>query len=401
MRTTTVSLGVALIAISGFAYACSAVTADSAFLGGADSPNPSAGSTADSGATGFGPSSSKPGDLAPVDNAVIMVHAAKAQSFRLCFKNALDRLPQPDSQVMPDANVVGVEVGSAVRIGPLKGAPGDVLLFEEPLIRAYYPQFGGAGVGPSCNALLANQSLGNLAVNLGTVTTDLSKGVHLLVVRGCSANTLVRSFSVAECGATWTPTGGNLSVKEITLPGATRPSNGILPAHVVNLSQPLDSTKAGRNLVVSFGDLSKPDTDLVNVATNPALFPDSQGQDQSAQLAYPTGDDSVYASLGFRVSLVDPAGAGTSTKVLDESLASIQSQSSPRDVPPTYYAAASNYALLILGDPAAKLPDGGPDTDDRRNLHILAVPVIDPKDDAGTDSGTAPTPSDGGTATTP
>jgi hypothetical protein len=93
-----------------------------------------------------------------------------------------------------------------------------------------------------------------------------------------------------------------------------------------------------------------------------------------------------------------PAGA---TTLLDESLARIQSLSSPRDVPPTYYAAASNYALLLLGDPNAKLADGGADTDDRRRLHFLAVPVIEPKTDGGADGvdgGSSP-PEDGGPAT--
>jgi hypothetical protein len=80
------------------------------------------------------------------------------------------------------------------------------------------------------------------------------------------------------------------------------------------------------------------------------------------------------------------ADGGTATKQLDESLARIQKLSSPRDLPPTYYAAASNYALLLLGDPSATVLDGGP-SDDRRGLHFLAVPVIDPKDDAGTDGG--------------
>ena len=72
------------------------------------------------------------------------------------------------------------------------------------------------------------------------------------------------------------------------------------------------------------------------------------------------------------------------------------SHSGSRDVPPSYYGAASNYALLLLGDPDAKLQDGGPDKDDRRNLHFLAVPVIAPKGDAGTDE-----PADGGAAPGP
>ena len=54
----------------------------------------------------------------------------------------------------------------------------------------------------------------------------------------------------------------------------------------------------------------------------------------------------------------------------------------------SYYRSASNYALLLLGDPThkPKLAGGGdnPAYNPRRALHILAVPVLDPtKQDAG------------------
>ena len=54
---------------------------------------------------------------------------------------------------MPNANVVGVEVGSAVRIAPLKkGAPGVVYLLSEPVIRASYPP--GVTNGPTCDTMI-------------------------------------------------------------------------------------------------------------------------------------------------------------------------------------------------------------------------------------------------------
>ena len=397
-RTTRLGLCGALIAISVGAYACGSL-GDASSLGGRDN-EPVGKPGADGAAT---PSNVGPvgPDLTPVDNAVILVHAAKAQSFRLCFEKEGDRLPQPDSQVMPEANVVGVEVGSAVRLGPLRGAPGKVLLFDEPLIRVFYPAFGGPGSGATCDQLIANPKLGALAVNLGAVTTDLSKGVHLLVVKGCQGDTQLRTFSTAECGADWTSAKGNLRVQEITLPGAKRPSEGILPAQVVNLSQPLEGIRGSRNLVVSFGDLGMASGQQV-VVTNPPLFPTKE-QNSAAQLAYTSSDIAIYETVGFRVSLVDPSGGGDGgarTVVLDESLARIQKLSSPRDVPPSYYSAASNYALLLLGDPEAKLPDGGPDNDDRRNIHLLAVPVIEPKGDGGTDGGSGE-PQDGGAAPSP
>jgi hypothetical protein len=408
MRTRT-TLGL-LLAVSGALYACG-----SASLSGFDgsSPSTTGGGSEDGPDAGFGaaaaPKASGDTGLVPVDNAVILVHAAKAQSFRLCFENESDRRPQPDSEVMPQANVVGVEVGAAVRLGPLRGAPGMVYLFEEPLIRAFYPAFGGAGQGPTCKNLLENMNLQTLAQPLGRIDTDLSTGVHLLAVRGCSSDSLgLQKRTVAECGADWTAKAGNLSVKDITLSGAMRPSPGILPAQVVNLSQPVESARGTRPLRISFGDLVTPGATQATVALNPPVFGNAQPP-QPAALTYDATDTAIYASVGFRVTLGPLAGGGPDagtggTTLLEESLARIQKLSSPRDVPTTYYAAASNYALLLLGDPNAKLPDGGVDSDDRRNLHILAVPVIEPKDDTdgghGTGNGAGGGAVDGGSAPT-
>lgn len=398
MRTT---LGL-LLAVSGALYACGSAGlsgfGDSAGTGF----NPVPGSDAGSGATVASPMAGADNGLVPVDNAVILVHAAKSQSFRLCFEKEADRRPQPDSDVMPQANVVGVEVGAAVRLGPLRGAPGMVYLFEEPLIRAFYPAFGGAGQGPTCKNLLENSNLQKLAQPLGTITTDLSHGVHLVVVRGCPSDSPLQKHTASECGDGWTAATGNLSVTDITLSGAKRPSPGILPAQVVNLSQPLEGSRGARPLLIGFGDLVTPGASQAAVALNPQVFGSAQPP-QPASLGYDSADTAIYATVGFRVSLEPLSGAGPdggTTTLLAESLARIQKLSSPRDVPPSYYAAASNYALLLLGDPNAKLADGGADMDDRRNLHFLAVPVIEPKSDNDGGTGTGSGDSDGGSAPT-
>jgi hypothetical protein len=384
--TRTIGLCTTLVALAGFAFACG-----SSMVALDDGPGGASG-IMDGGSSGDLPPLNSVG-TGPVGDAVILVHAAKTQSFRLCFKNELARRPQPDSQVMPEANVVGVEVGSAVRLGPLAGAPGEIFLFDEPSIRAVYPQFGGAGAGPTCDNLLDSNSLSQLAVSLGRIDTDLSTGVHLLVVRGCPRNGLLRSYSVAECGETWTEANGNLGITEIALSGAERPKSGTLPAQVVNLSQPLDGTRADRDVVISFGDLSDAGAPLVTVTTNPKLF-GAAAPNAPVQLQYASEDPAVFASAGFRIVL-KPAGdgGGPETTVLDQTLERIQELSAPREVPPTYYAAASNYALLLLGDPDAKLDDGGADTDDRRRLHFLAVPVIETRSGDGADGGQ---PLDGG-----
>jgi hypothetical protein len=388
-----VAYGTTVLALAGFGVACGMSSADSA-LGGRNNDPSSGGSGSDA--------SAPPGALdpnagaVPVDNAVILVHAAKSQAFRLCFRNELDRRPQPDSDVMPEANVVGVEVGRTIRLGPLRGKPGEVFLFDEPLIRAVYPQFGGAGQGPTCESLLsASNPLSKIAVSLGTIDKDLRTGVHLLVVRGCPGNGPLRTYSAAECGETWTAKDGNLGVTEIELRGAKPPMPGTLAAQVVNLSQPLESAKGPRDVVVTFGDLATANAPLVPVATNPKLF-DTATLPPPTELRYAADDAAIYGSSGFRITLVDKtAGGAPSSVVLDQTLEQVQSISAPRELPSTYFAVASNYALLLLGDPAPKLLDGGPDTDDRRGLHFLAIPVIEPKADAGVDAG--PTePLDGG-----
>ena len=386
--------GTTVLALVGFGVACGMSSADSAL--GRSANDPGAGSSRPDGG-GFAPSATDPNAGAvPVDNAVILVHAAKSQAFRLCFRNELDRRPQPDSDVMPEANVVGVEVGRTIRLGPLRGAPGEVFLFDEPLIRAVYPQFGGAGQGPTCESLLsASNPLSKIAVSLGSIDKNLKTGVHLLVVRGCPGNGPLRTYRTAECGETWTPASGNLGVTEIELRGAKPPTPGTLAAQVVNLSQPLDSAKGERDVVVSFGDLATANAQLTSVASNPKLF-ETATLPSPTELRYASDDPAIYGSTGFRISLVDKtAGGAPPTVVLNQTLEQVQSISAPRELPSTYFAVASNYALLLLGDPAPKLLDGGPDTDDRRGLHFLAIPVIEPKADGGVDAGPRP-PADGG-----
>lgn len=322
-------------------------------------------------------------DLGPTDNGVIIVHAAGAPSFRLCFGNDLDRLPTPDSELMPAANVVGVEVGSAVRIPPLKGAPGEVLLFSEPLIRALYRP---GTPGPTCKELLDDPGASIKPLTIGKIDTSLATGVHLLVVSGCAKKSLVKTYSKEECGASYDDETGNLTVTALELKGTFRKSDGELPSQVIHLSQPLESFRGERPLTVSFGEVGDAGAPHTAAATNPALG--GPPADFATPPTFDPTDIGVYAKLGFRVS-VD----GTTLK--EQTMANVQVLSAPRDVPTTYYAVASNYVLLLLGDPAPKLEDGGADPSERRNLHLLAVPVIQPQEDGGAPDGGS-TVEDGG-----
>src|SRR5205823_5022149 len=97
-------------------------------------------------------------------------------------------------------------------------------------------------------------------------------------------------------------------------------------------------------------------------------------------------DDAVFAAQGFRVAIRgEDAGADAGASFfVDTSLAEVQALSAPRDLPGDYYRAASNYVLLLLGDPSVppRLVDGGsnPAFDARRGVHLLAVPVVAPND---------------------
>lgn len=323
---------------------------------------------------------SQNGALAPTQTGVIVVHAAGVRSFRLCFENMPDLLPQPDAIAMPEANVVGVEVGSAVRIDPLSAPPGRVFLYEETVIRALYPAFGAPGRGPSCGELL--QSSGPEAIEVGAITSDLSQGVHLLIVRGCPKAAPLRPYSTRECGTDYLESVGNLAIQERLLQPSLRPSASQLPVQVVHLSQALESARASKLIDVRFGDLSN-DAAMVDVSEAPPLFGDPQPSTPRT-LDYAPDATAAYATHGFRVTLVDPGAIGAAgAVVLDQSLAAVQKLSAPRAIPPLYYAQASNYVLLLLGDPTPTLKDGGVDDDPLRSLHFLAVPVVAPEKDAG------------------
>jgi hypothetical protein len=235
------------------------------------------------------------------------------------------------------------------------------------------------------------------AVALGDVTADLSNGVHLLVLSGCSADTLLRAKSTAECGEDYDAKRGNLRLRVMDLPMHARTA-GTLGVDVIHLSEAIERQRSDRHLTVAYGPLSTPDASAAEdasvddasvddasvaegstVAIDPTLFvaPDGAANVAVLDLDVRAASASVYRSRGFRVSFVDD-DAGTAEPVLAEALESIQYLSAPTSIPTTYFGAPSNYYLLLLGDPAPRLSDGGVDTDPRRRPHLLAVPVADP-----------------------
>jgi hypothetical protein len=375
MRHAKSTLGWAVFSalLVGGAVACAASDAATFLDKGSQAPG-----AADAGEFGAREPTSN-ADLGPTDNGVIIVHAAGAPAFRLCFSNELDAQPTPNSELMPDANVVGVDVGSAVRVGPLKGPPGEVFLFSESLIRQSYPPGGG---GPSCKQLLESTPPYPYT-RLGTVEANLSRGVHLLVVRGCGPKNPIHAYTKVECGTDYDAEKGNLGLTRLEVLGTNRTSDNELPAQIVHLSQPLESYRDKRSFRVTFGDLTASPTAHNSKAENPTL-----NGEPLAFVTPPTfqaTDIAAYNKLGFRVVVDDTNGQGK--VVAEQSLADVQRLSAPREIPPTYYSLASNYVFLMLGDPAVK-DDAGVGFDERLMLHLLAVPVITrpTAGDAGTDA---------------
>mgnify|MGYP001268533353 CR=1 FL=1 len=394
-KVTVRALALGLLVLGG---AACAMDAASAFEASKGSPGDADGGASREAANDLGGAPAFQG--APTATGVVLVHAASFPAFRLCFEGQEGLQPQPNSKIMPDANVVGVEIGSLVRIDPLV-ASGKVYVINEADVRSP----SGDATAPTCGDLLGIPKRGPKTLTRDNhyheVKTRLTRplgqaGVQVLAITGCGSQAFLNTLDnapggtnapSAHCGADWNPTSGNLDVKIVdlspTAEGATATS---LPVQLFHMSPAIEAFRtASGSLEVTFGPLSKVKPRAV--ATG-ALF--TGGEQESLALDQTT--PAVYGATGFEIAVTSPAGSSRT----EQSLASIQELSSPRDLPTTYYRAASNYALILLGDPAHKptLDGGGPNPEynPRRAVHLLAVPVLDPTRaaDAGADA------SDGG-----
>lgn len=341
------------------------------FANGDESPSPDAGSGAP-----FGDGGRPPGDLSA--RGVILVHAASFPSFRLCFSGLLDQLPQPDSRIMPEANVVGVEIGSLVRLDPMT-APGTVYVIPEKDVRT------DPGDPPkSCRTLIGD---GNAGTKKGELDLDLDyhvagrideplghHDVTVLAITGCGAKGFLNIVGAASatCGADWDPGSGNLVARAFDVPLSDRASQNALPVQLFQMSHELAAGvgEAG-TLSVTFGKLG-PDAGAPGQSVpSGALY---EGGEPTT-LTLDQTNASVYASTGFRIT------AGSNAAV-EQSLASVQELSSSQDLPTQYYRVASSYALLLVGDPShtPTTPGGDPNPsyNPRRAIHLLAVPIVDP-----------------------
>jgi hypothetical protein len=326
-------------------------------------------------------------------NAIVLVHAASFPAFRICFENAQDELPQPSADLMPESNVVGLDVGTALRFPARSEILGRAFVYLESSLRALYPLDGD---GPTCAKLLTT-SIGAEALFVGEITESLARGVHALVLGGCRGTTADPTAGPERCGDDWSAASGNLRLRTIPLPAYARYDETRLPLQLLQLSPSLDRRAAGRALGLAVGTIDAGADALPTPIVEGAARLGVPVPTPPVQLAY-AADLGSFATTGVFVTLGDtigdagaPLDAGQASEprelVLAQSLADIQRRSSPRSVPPDWFATASSYVVVSLGDLDPRTADGGPDDDPRRALHLLAVPLGTPDAGIAADAG--------------
>lgn len=333
-------------------------------------------------------------------SGVVLVHAAAFPAFRLCFENYPDLVPQPDSAVMPEANVVGVEVGSVVRLPPLETPPGAVYVVDQREVRTSSRD----PLDRKCGALLADTKY--VSINrhyqlAGRVDRPLGVGhADVLAITGCGGAAWMNELAIPTTGCTaYDPKSGSLQALAIPLATTVPTTADRLPIEVVHLAPRLDDAArgAGEVLDLSFGALDRGGSGRLGQAV--AVAPRFGELEAPTVLAVPPNDAAVFGSHGFRIALrrpgirsgdagspaTDPDGGDeVASFVIDQSLADVQSLSLPQTVPTSYFGSPSNYVVFVVGDPriTRALPDGGANAafDPRLGVHLLAVPVKDDRD---------------------
>ncbi len=400
-RPSVLRLG-ALFVLAGAAAACAASAADSL---GYDGTSPSGENP--KGDAGGSSSGSVTSDV----DGVIVVHASRnLPAFRVCFGNRPNLAPLPDSKLMPQSNVVGVEVGAAVHVGALHDRFDDVVDGGKPDTGTNKVDGGSdSGVVPANDAGVkdgggSGGDAGIVATKLyvfredalrfrsqlcGDLVKDASlqankdywaldlaqtgslftqQGVYLVSVEGCTAAS-DPLLTAATCGKSYVAGQANLSASVIQLT-APRNEGGAFFAQSLVLSSPVrDAVSKGQTAGVYFGEIAG---NLERFDGENKLL-DHEVQPPSPQrFAFPDALTS-YETYGFRAKI------GTTT--VDQTLARTQELTNPAILPSAFYRLPSNFVVLVLGDPAVS-----PKTDPGLGLHLLAIPVRDP--DTFTDGGT-------------
>lgn len=340
-----------------------------------------------------GPTSPIDAGAVPISaNGLVLVHAASFPAFRICFDGTPEEQPIPAADLMPASNIPGLEMGTALRVAPRSRALGNAYVYREEILRTFY--FPSPESGPNCAALRKATTLEYFQVATGL--PNLSTGVHLLVLQGCGTAAIDPLASTERCGNEWSGSKGNLTLTTISVDAFNRPSMGGIPIQLVQLSRDLDQRARTQLLGLSFGvlDGSAPPPIVEGAVPLGTPVPDPPVSFDSQTELADFDTKGVFVTLGAPIDdagkpTTDAGDAGPRTVLLAQSLADIQRRSSPRTLPPEWFATASSYVVLSVGEIDPKNPDGGPG-DERRGLHLLAIPLASP------DGGSPPVISDGG-----
>ncbi len=344
-------------------------------------------------ASGFGPPSSDAsagfdaGGALPVSEGILVVHGASLPALRLCFTRRRADPPIPLDVIMPESNVVGIDVGAVVRLPNLDGDVGDVVAFPERELRGQLTTTDGGAITSrySCGDLLDSSTFAASALAFGPASADLSRGVSVLALLGCQGSGKDARASKARCGASWTPELGNLEVVARRIKAEGRASLATLPVQIVQLSPSLDVRATGASLALRLeeGDAGVQD-EIAAVFALGAPTPQVP-----RELALPARGALDYGATTLVIDVLRPTtgsndGGVLRERVLAQSLEEIQRLSLPEGLPPAFWSSVSSFLLLSVGELVAdgELPDAG--RDPRSRLHLLAVPLAaTPARDAG------------------
>jgi hypothetical protein len=391
--------------------ACAASDAASSLSGGpgertGDGGAPSASSSSSGGSSGSGDAAPNPGGKPDVEG-VIVVHASpNLPAFRVCFDGYGQYSARPANNTMPQSNLPGIDVGSAVHIGSLTedvdgpadpadagadaskdagadaskdagndgstdaGADGGansarLFVFLEENIR---------GNDQSCADLLRTKADNKdyYAVPLADpAQLTQGGGIALVAIQGCVAGP---DLNASRCGSELSGKPHNLRARVIKVAPQNTPGKLAVQALFVS-----DALRTAQSVELFFG--ATPGTKFVDhpefldsvKGGNSALTPPN-----SPTLFELPEAGNVFDAQGFRVEVL----RGSKSTVVFQSLAQTQALSDPLTVPSDYYKLPSNFVVLVLGeDQPVDL------SDPNRALHMLAFPVRDPRQfaDAGGD----------------
>lgn len=342
---------------------------------------------------------------------VILVHGAAFPSMRVCFSGYPELPPQPDRDVLPQANILGIDTGGLVRLGPMTKPPGEIYVI---------PQKVKAVVGAtekSCGEYIKNGAENFEYYKVQSPGLDRPIGVdeaEVIAIVGCGPTVFLGQLGLKEkdCpnfDSEEAHAGGTFEAKVLTLTKTTTATDKQLPMTLINLSAKLSElAPSGQELDVTFGDFDAGATAKLatDVPAKAALF----AENESVTLDVDQSTEATFGMFGFRIAYRDADGTASALDaggfVVDQSLATIQESSRSTSNPTSYYVASSNFAFFLLGDPSVRpvFADGGTNPYyARRAVHMLAVPVRDdsystPLADAGADEANANNPDAGADA---